>query len=255
MKSYLITPSAGKRLIAKALTSFNVIKDALKNKTIVIVAGTTNGYVAEEILSRINQLEGFSRKRFFRGLVLPPGQALTETGRLPDESAFPGDVVITKGNWQRGLTIFDVVDDLREGDVILKGANAVNLSSRQAGIFIGDPYGGTIGAALQALVGRRVRLIHPVGLEKRVDADLNETARKLNSPGIHGARFLPTPGEIFTEIEAISLLTGAMAQLIAGGGVNGAEGSIWLAISGSNIQMDSVDDLLRSVIDEYSFKI
>lgn len=71
MKSYLITPSAGKRLIAKALTSFNVIKDALKNKTIVIVAGTTNGYVAEEILSRINQLEGFSRKRFFRGLVLP----------------------------------------------------------------------------------------------------------------------------------------------------------------------------------------
>lgn len=255
MKMFLITPSAGKRLIAKALASLKVIEDTLKSKTLVIVAGTTNGYVAEEILSLINQLEGFSRERFFRGLVLPPGQSLTETGRLKDESEFPGDVVIVNGIWQKGLTIFDVVDDLREGDIILKGANAVNLPSRQAGIFIGDLHGGTIGAALPAVVGRRVRLIHPVGLEKRVYEDLNVIARKLNTPGAQGARFLPTSGEVFTEMEAIHLLTGATAQLIAGGGVNGAEGSVWLAISGSDKQVKSVDNLLRSVMDESSFKI
>lgn len=255
MKQYLITPAAGKRLIALALANHPIIKDVVKTKTLVIIAGTTNGYVAEEILSDIGQLDGFSRKRFFRGLVLPPGQPVTETGRMPDESQFPGDVVIKNGVWQKGATIFDVVDDLKEGDVILKGANALNLSRRQAAIFIGDPHGGTIGSSLQAVVGRRVRLIHPVGLEKRVLGDLNELAQRLNAPGSEGPRFMPTIGEVFTEIEAVSLLTGANAEHIAGGGVNGAEGSVWLVVSGDEEQIASIDKLLSSFLAEPSFRL
>ena len=37
--------------------------------------------------------------------------------------------------------------------------NALNLPKGQAGIFIGDLHGGTIVASIQAVVGRRVRLI------------------------------------------------------------------------------------------------
>lgn len=255
MKQYLITPAAGKRLIAKALASYGVIKDSIKTKTVVIIAGTTNGYVAEEILSGINQLEGFSRKRSFRGVVIPPGQPITKTGRITDESGFPGDVVIDNGIWKKGLTIFDVVNDLKEGDIVLKGANAVDLLRGQAGVLIGDPHGGTIVTSLQAVVGRRVRLIHPVGLEKRVYGDINELARNLNTPGAQGARLLPTPGEVFTEIEAISILTGANAQLIAGGGVNGAEGSIWLAVSGDDKQVKAASVLLDSLKGEPPFKL
>ncbi len=44
MKQFLITPAAGKRLIGKALATHSSISDALKNGTVVIVAGTTNGY-------------------------------------------------------------------------------------------------------------------------------------------------------------------------------------------------------------------
>lgn len=254
MKLFSITPAAGKRLIAKALASHPLIKDALKTKTVVIIAGTTNGYVAEEILSEIDQIEGFSRKRFFRGVVLPPGQPLTNTGRIKDEYEFPGDVVIVNGVWQKGLTIFDVVDDLRVGDIILKGANALDLPSMQAGILIGDPTGGTIGAGLQAVIGRRVRLILPVGLEKRMFMDLNKMALKLNAPGLQGSRLLPVPGEIFTEVEAIKLLSGAEAELIGGGGVNGAEGSIWLAVCGSEDQMESAEMLISSVSTEPPFE-
>ncbi|HEY0196704.1 MAG TPA: hypothetical protein VGC02_03930 [Methanobacterium sp.] len=255
MKQYSITPAAGKRLIARALASSEIIKEAIKRKTLVIVAGTTNGYVAEEILSLINQGEGFSRERFFRGLVLPPGQPLTETGRISDESQFPGDVVIVDGKWRKGLTIFDVVDDLKEGDIILKGANALDISRRQAGVLIGDPYGGTIGAAMQAVVGRRVRLIHPVGLEKRVTQDLNDLARVLNVPGAQGPRLLPTTGEVFTEIEAISLLTGAKARLLAGGGVSGAEGSVWLAVDGDKEQVKAAGELFDAVNLEPLFEL
>lgn len=254
MKQFLITPAAGKRLIAKALAKHSVITEAVKSGTVVIIAGTTNGYAAEEILSSIDQLEGFSRKRFFRGIVLPPGGPVTSAGRVKDESGFHGDVIIKDGIWQKGLTIFDVVDDLKKGDVILKGANALNLPLRQAGIYIGDPFGGTIGAALPAVVGRRVRLILPAGIEKRVYSDLNDLASRLNVPGAHGPRLLPVPGEIFTEIDAISLLTGAKAELVAGGGVSGAEGSIWLAVSGKEEQIKSAEDLLNSVACEPFFE-
>lgn len=236
------------------MAKYPAITEALKSGTVVIIAGTTNGYVAEEILASIGQHDDFSRKRFFRGIVLPPGGPVTSTGRVKDESEFPGDVVIKNGVWQKGLTIFDVVDDLKEGDIILKGANALNLPRRQAGIYIGDPFGGTIGAALQAVVGRRVRLILPAGIEKRVYADLNEIASRLNIPGVQGPRLLPVTGEIFTEIEAISFLTGAKAEQVAGGGVSGAEGSIWLAVSGNDENVKSAEKLLNSISREPNFQ-
>jgi len=253
LKQFLITPAAGKRLIAKALAENNIIREVLNSGTLVIIAGTTNGYVAQEILSKIG--EDFSPQRFFRGVVLPPGGPVTISGRLKDEGEFSGDVVIKEGIWQRGLTIFNVVDDLKEGDVILKGANALNYQDQQAAVYIGHPHGGTIGASIQAVVGRRVRLIIPVGLEKRVFQDLNYLARKINTPGAQGPRLFPVPGEIFTEIEAINEITGAKAELIAGGGVCGAEGSIWIAISGKVKEIKKAETLINSISFEEPFKI
>ena len=255
VKQYNITPAAGKRLIGKALAMHPDIQVALQSGTIVIIAGTTNGYVAEEILSRIGQSEGFSRNRFFRGITLPPAKPRTDTGRLPDESEFPGDVVIVNGVWQKGKTIFDVVDDLKEGDLILKGANAVDLVLKKAAIYIGHPKAGTIGAALQAVVGRRVRLLIPVGLEKRVVGNLDDIAQRLNCPGAKGPRLLPVPGEIYTEIEAVALLTGATAELVAAGGVCGAEGSYWLAVSGNAEQVEQAETLFKSVSLEAPFTL
>jgi len=255
LKQFVVTSSAGKRLIAKALASHAAISNALKNGTVVIIAGTTNGYVAEEVLKSLGVSAGFSRKRFFRGITLPPGAAVTSEGRLRDESKFPGDVVITKGEWRKGKTIFDVVDELKEEDVILKGANAVDLQRKQAAILIGHPKAGTIGVALQAVLGRRVRLILPVGLEKRVNGDLFCLAEKVNMPGAGGSRLFPVPGQVFTEIEAVQLLTGATAELIAAGGVCGAEGSCWLAVSGTKAQEAAAEKLLASVASEPAFSL
>lgn len=255
MKPFIITTAAGKRLIGKALAVHPDIRSVLETGTIVIIAGTTNGYIAEEILAAVGSKEPFSRHRFFRGITLPPSRPTTKEGRLPDQDHFPGDVVLVKGAWQRGKTIFDVVDDLKEGDVILKGANAVDLVRKRAAILIGDTKGGTILRALQAVVGRRVRLLLPVGLEKRVFEDLDTIAALMNAPGSTGPRFMPVPGEIFTEIEAIHLLSRAAAHLVAGGGVSGAEGSIWLGIDGTSEQMESAEQFLKSVISEPAFEL
>ena len=253
MRQFSITPAAGKRLIGKAIAKHAAVMTALKGGTVVIIAGTTNGYVAEELLTTIGQAQDFRRNRFFRGIVLPPSRPTAPSGLLPEQSGFPGDVVIKDGVWQKGKVIFDVVDDLREGDVIMKGANAVDLIQRRAAILIGHPQAGTIGASLKAVVGRRVRLILPVGLEKRISGNIDELASRLNEPGAHGPRLLPVPGDIFTEIDAIALLTGAHAQLIAAGGVGGAEGSLWLGISGEHSQENGAVALLQSVAGEPAF--
>jgi len=254
MKQVLITPAAGKRLIAKALATHSTVLSALKSGTVVILAGTTNGYVAEEIFKALGIPNDFSRKHFFRGIIVPPGRKVTSEGRVADESKFPGDVVITKGTWRKGKTISDVVDELKEGDVILKGANALDLQRKQAAILIGHSKAGTIAISLQAVLGRRVHLILPVGLEKRVCGDLYALAAKVNVPGAKGYRLFPVPGQVFTEIDAISLLTGATAELIAAGGFCGAEGSCLLAVSGTEEQEEAAEKLVASVASEPAFE-
>jgi len=245
MKQFVLTPVMGKRLIGKAMAVHPAVASAMKKGTLVIVAGTTNGYVAEEVLAATNQSAGFTRKGFRRGMVLSPS---FDAGSLKAE--FPGDVVLTNGQWQKGKEIFDVVDTMQAGDVILKGANALDLATGQAAVLIGHPMGGTIGAAISALIGRRVTLIAPVGLEKRICGDLWELARELNAPSAEGPRLMPLPGEVFTELDAIALLTGASAKLVAAGGICGAEGAVWIAITGQEGQLKAAADLIKSVANE-----
>ena len=92
-----------------------------------------------------------------------------------------------------------------------------------------------------------------MGLEKRVYENLDDLAATMNIPGVQGPRFLPVPGEIFTELDAIELLTGASASLVAAGGVSGAEGSVWLAVSGKPRQEKATETLIKSIINEPAF--
>ena len=255
MKQFMLTVAMGKRIIGKAIGVHPEIVRALRNGIVVIIAGTTNGYVAEEILNAIGQKSNFTRRRFFRGITLPPDYKTTDAGRLAGENEFPGDVVIKDGIWEEGKTINDMAKDLKEGDVIVKGANALDLVHKRAAVLIGNPEGGTITAALPAIIGRRVRLIIPIGLEKRISGDLDQIANKVNSPGSKGYRLLPIPGEVVTEIEALMLLTGVRVEMIAAGGVRGAEGGIWVNIEGSDEQVLEAGRIIQSVSSEPPFII
>lgn len=242
MRQFTLTPAMGKRLIGKAVAARDDIRRTLAEGTLVIVAGTTNGYVAEEVLAALGQAEGFSRVGFRRGATVAPGAALSEV-------EFPGDVVISGGKWQRGKTIFDVVDDLQAGDIVLKGANALDPGG-QAALLIGHPKAGTIHAALSAVYGRRVQLLVPVGLEKRIFTLVAAVARCVNAPEASGPRFYPLPGEVVTELDAMEALTGARAELTAGGGICGAEGAIWVAVTGSAQEEQAAAQLVESVSGE-----
>jgi hypothetical protein len=242
MKQINLTPAMGKRLIGKGMVAYPSIQRVLKKGTLVIIAGTTNGYVVEEILGSIGQADGFSRVGFRRGMTISPSAQ-------PAKIDFPGDVVIREGVWTKGVSIGDVVEELKTGDVILKGANAIDPSGRAA-VQIGHPKAGSIMISMPAIIGRRVELIVPVGLEKRVKDDIPDLVLKVLSIETEGPRLMLLPGKTFTEIDAIRLLTGAEATLIAAGGVYGAEGSIWLGISGETEQVNETIRLAESLSSE-----
>ena len=242
VKQFVLTTCAGKRLIGKAMAAHPEVRRVLQQGTLVIIAGTTNGYVAEEVLGALGQADGFSREGFRRGITVAPGSKAAK-------AEFPGDVIVRDGVWLRGKTIVDVANDLQSGDVVLKGANAFDASGHPA-VQIGHPQGGTIMAALAAVIGRRVQLLVPVGLEKRVLEDVEVLAQRCNAPGGQGPRLLPIPARAFTELDAIHLLTGAQACLLAAGGVYGAEGSAWLGIDGTEAQVEAAAELIRSLAHE-----
>jgi hypothetical protein len=240
MKQFVITSAMGKRLIAKGLLKHPSVAAAMKKGRLVIVAGTTNGYVAEEILGALGQAEGFSRMGFRRGTTVPPGFTSPQT-------APTADVVITDGQWAKGKEIFDVVDDMQAGDVILKGGNALDLCRRQAAALIAHPMGGSLAAAIPAVIGRRVRMIVPIGVEKRVADQLGDLVDLCNAADAEGPRMMFLPGETFTELDAIQLLSGATARLLAAGGIHGAEGACWVGVQGAPSVIHAAEELIHSV--------
>lgn len=245
-----ITVPAGKRLIAKAVISLEQIQSALKNNTIVIIAGSTNGYVAEELLMHIDQIGDFSKNTFFRGITPGPGKKID----VANAAYFNTDVVVEKGKWAKEKTIFDVAEGLGKGDIIVKGANAIDSERKLAGIQVRTQNLGPSGPMMNAVIIKRSELIIPVGLEKRVFGNIAQVISKVNDPSTTtGMNMIAMSGTIITELEAIEMLTGASAELVAGGGIFGGEGGYWIAVTGTEEQLHAARDIINSVINEPPF--
>jgi hypothetical protein len=63
------------------------------------------------------------------------------------------------------------------------------------------------------------------------------------------------PGEVITELDALAQLTGCTAEISAGGGVCGAEGAIWVVVSGDSIQEQTARKILDAVSTEDPFDL
>ena len=235
-----LTVAQSKRLIAKGVVASPEFRRALAQGKILIIKGTTNAYVVEEATG-----ESIAKGTFARGLTLPHG-----AHRRKSDGPALGDVLIDHGQVNLHADIDDVIDSLGSGDLILKGANALNYSKGVAGILIGNPISGTIGQALRRAVGSHVSLMVPVGLEKEIGGDILEVSGFLMRPEHQGEAMMPVWSGIFTEIEALAVLCGVQARHIASGGIGGAEGAVWLALDGSEEQLAAARALLAGIYAE-----
>jgi hypothetical protein len=235
----ILTVSESKRLIAKAVKEMPVVKNALENGMVIIAKGTTNAYVAEEITGK-----KIEKAAFVRGRIQP------EKGgkRLPDVKDVP-EVILEKGQVV-DLPLAEAVKKLKPGDVVIKGGNALDYKNKLVGVDIASPNGGTTGTIMPYVVGRKVYLVIPIGLEKLVAGDIVDLTLKMREPveSLNNVQsmFLLT-GEILTELEAINVLTGATAFQCSAGGIGGAEGAVWLVFRGTKEQVTKALALVQSI--------
>jgi hypothetical protein len=239
--AFVLTPSESKRFIAKAVVQLPEVKKAFAEGEIVIGHGSTNVYVAEEILG-----ECPGRDRFLSGLIVNGTLCLTQAEEKPPM------IMIRKGKRVLPeLTMEDTLKNFGGGSVFIKGANAVDKDGN-AGVFVAHGSGGTIGYAYGILSARGCHLIVPIGLEKLVPS-VPEAARLCGQDTFYysqGVRIGMVPlmnARVITEIEAFHILFGLTAHQIGGGGVNGSEGSVILVAEGKKEDLDRAIALIESI--------
>ena len=242
-----LTPNEGKQLIADALASLDFVQEAMREHTVVVVMGTTNAYLANALLSQIGE-EEIDMKGFHRGITKPDSVGM----KVPEQQY---DLVIEKGKVIPEKTIFDVAGTLTKDDVIFKGANAVHISSETAGVLIGHPAGGTVMACEQAAVGKRTTFIMPVGVEKRVELPISDLASFVNDCDSEGLRLYPATGTPYTELDALTDLFDVDAELIAAGGICGAEGGCWFQCEGAGEDIDSLVEYVKELKELPAFEV
>jgi len=224
-----ITPTEAKRILGKAVATMEPVRNALKKGTIVICLGTTNAFVAEEIIGR----EVKDKGKFAIGIITPRGTCITNPSSRFKE-------LIIKDGRVTEISLKEVLDELGTDDVFIKGANAIDPFGN-AGVFLGSQVGGTLGMSIGVLLSRGVKVIVPVSLEKLIPYPIAEII-----PRVGNRRFrysmrmpvgmMPLPGEIVTEVEAFNILFGCKCIPIGGGGINGGEGARCYILEGGNLE-------------------
>ncbi len=241
-----LTVAEGKRLIAKGLLENDYIQQKLNKGMVIITRGTTNTYIAEEMI-------GYSGARgsLVTGKIIPQGQEDFTKGIKRED-----DVVIIDGKVVE-MSYADALAKMSDGDVIFKGANLMNYEKGQAGICIGAPDGGTVARLSPYAKSGAARWFIPIGLEKDCSGDLFAYSDMLahNSERRKSATLLwvTDVADIYTEIEAIKEFANVDIFPVANGGVAGAEGGVSLLLCGSVAEVQKATQAAESVLGEAPF--
>ncbi len=241
----VLTVSESKRLIAKAVAQLPIVKEALDEGTVIVAKGTTNTYVAEELLGKTIEHGAYVLGRTF------PSEAEQDFGSVESIK----EVVLVNGE-PVDLTLGEAVTKLEPGDVVIKGANALNYDKKIAGVIASSPDGGTSGKIVPYVTARKAHLVIPIGLEKQVSGDVVHIADTLREP-VESLQWIPSMfplrGHIVTEIEALELLTGVRVMQMASGGIGGAEGAVRLLIRGTRDEVEKALAVVTEVQGEPPF--
>lgn len=117
-----LTVAESKRLIALGLTQYAPVKERMANGTIIIAKGTTNSYVAQELLG-----ENLPNGSFVSGHILP------SSGDVKlDRSVVRREIVLVDGeDVDAKYTV--AIQSMKAGDIVMKGANIINYAKGKLG--------------------------------------------------------------------------------------------------------------------------
>ena len=240
--SFVFTPWEGRRIIGKAVAAMPEVRHAYEHKEMIIAHGSTNVFVAEEIMGEVPH-----KPFYLSGQVI--NNVLCQT--QPEEK--PPIIHLTKGELTPPAPRMDEM--LRNFDdkcIFIKGGNAVDPDFN-AGVFCAHPGCGTIGFAMGIVAARGSRLIIPIGLEKLVPS-VTEAARHMGQDTFYyhaGQRtgMMPvTNATVITEVQAFRILFGIDdVTHVGGGGAMGSEGSVVLVAEAEKEKIDAAVELYESI--------
>jgi hypothetical protein len=246
--AFTMIPAESKRLIAKAVVEMKDIKIAKQKAYIILNGGTTNGYIAQELLG-MRELEP---QKFAAG---------TNTHRLlcvtdPDKRT-PFPIILYKGE-RSSKTLPEALQDFHIETVLIKGANAIDPEGN-VGVITSGFDGGTIGATYGTATSQGLKYIFPVGREKMVpsvkEAAAWAGAKTLDyTIGADFGMFCIPNGIIVTEIEALKILADVDTKHIASGGIGESAGAVVLVIKGEEANVRKAISIVESIKGEPSLK-
>lgn len=242
-----LTVSEGKRLIAKGIAVSSYVREKMKKGTIIITRGTTNTYIAEELMG-LDVAHG----AFLTGHFVPVGKEKMNkniTTRI-------NEIILVDGK-RVDMSYTDALKTLKEGDIVFKGGNLLNYNEGQAAVCVGAADGGTIYKCLPFVGKGKARLVVPIGLEKETSAHLKDIEVELEKKN-EKLSFIPKiyvykDCSIYTEIEALKQFANVNVFPFGVGGVAGREGGVSLAVAGSQEEVGKVLELVKSIQGEESF--
>ena len=242
----VLKPSASKRLIARGVAALPVIQQALTSGTVVITLGTTNAFVAEELLGR-----SINRDVFAAGFV-------DDRWNLNARISEAKEIVLREGK-PIEVPAEELIDSLGPGDVVIKGGNALDPWGT-VGVLLGASSGGTVGRYLPPALARGVEIVIPIGLEKAIHASVTDLAAELGSGRIDHCMGLPAGmhplvGRVVTEIDALETLFAVEVMQVAAGGVGHGVGSVSLLIKGEDEAVNAAFELVSVLLDETDPKL
>ena len=261
----VLTPSESKRLIAKAVAVLPEVRKAFTSGRMIISEGTTNAYVVEELLGTPLPREIYACGAICGGLSAVPTEvrvmpyllkqgepfdtrATEEQRRKAGDIEEDADQFHPKTNWELHA---DLINEFEADDVLIKGATAVDQWGN-AGVFVAEGDGGSIGRDLPVVLARGSQLIVPVGLEKLVPSVAEASKNCSINRFKHSFGFCPAVmplvnAEVVTEVQALKILTGVTAIHVASGGIGGSEGAVVLSLGGKEQDVDHSFELVKSI--------
>ncbi len=235
----VLNPAASKRLLGKAVAGLPEVKNAYARGRLSVSTSSSSAFVLEELTG-----EKVPAYRYSVGMV---ADGMLTTSVVEDRVA-AGFFVKGEKVEMEALPFFDTFE---KGDVVIKGASAVDPQGN-TGVLAANNQGGTIGGILSFLAVRGIPLIMPVGLEKSV-ASVSEAAAGWGqltlsrSMGLKVWLFPVTCALVVTEIQALGVLAGVNARHIASGGIGGSEGAVVLLLEGYEDDLAKAWDICESV--------
>ena len=244
MKAVFTLKSAeSRRLIAKGIVEMPEVKAAWEKAYVLLAGGTTNAYIAQELMGTDE----------YRPELCTVG--LSTNGVLcntPVESRKFFPLVYKQGVPQEDMTLSDGLFDFHPETVVIKGANAIDPEGN-VGVITSGFDGGTVPTVIGPVTSNGLRWITPVGLEKLVpsvkESCLAVGAKRIDiSMGADFGMYHLATAIPFTEKEALKTLFGVETTLVAAGGIGGNQGAVTLAVDGDEEAVTACVEFIENVI-------